>query len=303
MKKILVTGGAGFIGSSLCKKLTDLNYYVIALDNLQTGSLENIQSIKNNFEFIKGDVNQKTDVEQVFSKFNPDYVYHYAACVGVARTLSKPMEVLSDIDGIKNILELATKHKVKRVFYSSSSEVYGEPVGFPQNEEKTPLNSKLTYAVVKNLGEVMYKAYNKEFGLPYTIFRFFNVYGANQSKNFVISKFINQAKNNLDVTVYGDGLQTRCFIYIADNVDATVSALDKQESINQTINIGNDQEITMLDLAKLIIELTKSNSKIVQLPALVEGDMTMRKPDISKMVKILNTGSLISLRDGLNSII
>ena len=303
MKKILVTGGAGFIGSSLCKKLTDLNYYVIALDNLQTGSLENIQSIKNNFEFIKGDVNQKTDVEQVFSKFNPDYVYHYAACVGVARTLSKPMEVLSDIDGIKNILELATKHKVKRVFYSSSSEVYGEPVDFPQNEEKTPLNSKLTYAVVKNLGEVMYKAYNKEFGLPYTIFRFFNVYGANQSKNFVISKFINQAKNNLDVTVYGDGLQTRCFIYIADNVDATVSALDKQESINQTINIGNDQEITMLDLAKLIIELTKSNSKIVQLPALVEGDMTMRKPDISKMVKILNTGSLISLRDGLNSII
>src|SRR6185312_4294759 len=137
-----------------------------------------------------------------------DYVFHYAAMVGVKRTLNNPMTVLQDIEGIKNILSLSKNTCVKRVFYSSSSEVYGEPVEFPQNENTTPLNSRLPYAIVKNVGEAFFRSYQREYGLDFTIFRFFNTYGSRQSQDFVVTKFIDEALGNQDITIYGDGNQS-----------------------------------------------------------------------------------------------
>ena len=199
---------------------------------------------------------------------------------------------------MKNILDLSKNTAVKRVFFSSSSEVYGEPVEIPQFEDTTPLNSRLPYAIVKNVGEAFFKSYYQEYGLEYTIFRFFNTYGPRQSTDFVISKFIEQALSGQDITIYGKGDQTRTFCYVDDNLDLIEKILYEGHFKNEVINIGSDEEITILDLAKKVIELTNSTSKIINLPALPEGDMTRRMPDISKMRAILKR-DLVSLSDGI----
>ena len=229
-----------------------------------------------------------------------DYVFHYAAIVGVQRTLENPTIVLSDIQGIKNILDLSKNTGVERVFYSSSSEVYGEPVEFPQHEETTPLNSRLPYAVVKNVGEAFLRSYQKEYGLNYTIFRFFNTYGPRQSDDFVVSKFLKLALDNSPITVYGAGDQTRTFCYIDDNIDTTIACLQGHICVNDVMNIGNDEEVSVIDLAQKVIKLTGSSSIIDFLPALKEGDMTRRRPDNTKMKAILRR-PLISLEDGLRN--
>jgi len=300
MRKILVTGGAGFIGSSLVDRLAeDKENFVVVVDNLITGTMANIdEGRRDNVRFIKCDVNDYKNISSVFYGHSFDYVFHYAALVGVKRTLENPVSVLKDVEGIKNILELAKNTTVKRVFYSSSSEVYGEPVEYPQNEHTTPLNSRLPYAIVKNIGEAFFKAYQHEYDLDYTIFRFFNTYGTRQSKDFVISKFINLANNNQNITVYGDGLQTRTFCNINDNIDATITAFYNGEFINDVVNMGSSKETSILELANKIIALTNSNSKIIHLPALEEGDMTRRLPDNSKMKKLLNR-ELMDLKEGL----
>ncbi len=184
MCKILITGGAGFIPSVLAEKLAEKpENKIVIVDNLLTGSLEKIpKSIHNNIRFIKCDVNDFTNISSVFYSYSFDYVFHYAAMVGVKRTQENPVRVLEDILGIKNVLNLSKNTGVKHVYFSSSSEVYGEPVEFPQNEHTTPLNSRLPYAIVKNVGEAYLKSFKKEFDLDYTIFRFFNTYGQKQSK-------------------------------------------------------------------------------------------------------------------------
>ena len=227
-----------------------------------------------------------------------DYVFHYGAVVGVQRTLSNPKMVLDDIEGIKNVLNLSKNTGVKRVFYSSSSEVYGEPVEIPQYEDTTPLNSRLPYAIVKNVGEAFFRSYQQEFGLDYTIFRFFNTYGPRQSTDFVISKFIECAVTGKDITIYGNGLQTRTFCYIDDNLDTIERILQTGVCKNDVINIGSDEEITILDLAHKIKSVFNSRSEIVHLDPLKEGDMTRRKPDITKMLGILDR-PLISLEEGI----
>lgn len=301
---ILITGGAGFVGSGLAEELIkDNNNYVVVVDNLQTGSKSKLPTNKNNnLKFIQCNVNSEKEITSVFHTFSFDYVFHYAAMVGVQRTLNNPVKVLEDINGIKNILKLSKNTGVKRVMYSSSSEVYGEPVEFPQHEETTPLNSRLPYAIVKNVGEAFLKSYQQEFGLDYTIFRFFNTYGPKQSKDFVISKFINAALNNEDITIYGEGQQTRTFCFIENNVKACVKAAFSEEGKNKTINIGNNIETTILELAHLIIKLTNSNSQIKHLPPLPDGDMTRRNPDITIMKSLLDT-ELISLEDGLKKVL
>lgn len=303
-QKILVTGGAGNVGGSLVKKLIqNPNNYVVIVDNFVTGDISKLPSKSfSNWRFVKADVNNFKEIYSIMLSTQFDYVFHYAALVGVKRTLDNPVKVLKDIDGIKNILDLCKNTGVKRVFYSSSSEVYGEPVEFPQNEETTPLNSRLNYAVVKNLGEVFLKTYKKEFDLDYTIFRFFNTYGPYQSTDFVIPKFIQAALLNKDITIYGDGSQTRTFCYIDDNIDTTAKILYDQLCINEIINIGNDIEFSIAELARLVIEVTQSKSSIKFLPALQEGDMTRRRPDNSKMRKILNR-DLLSLEQGIDNLI
>lgn len=303
-RKILVTGGAGFIPSVLAEKLAENpENQLVLVDNLLTGSLDKLPVSKHdNIKFIKCDVNDLNDISGVFYAYGFDYVFHYAAVVGVLRTLENPVMVLNDITGIKNILTLSKNSGVKRVYFSSSSEVYGEPVEFPQNEETTPLNSRLPYAIVKNVGEAYLKSYKKEYDLDYTIFRFFNTYGINQSKDFVVSKFISKALKNEAITLYGDGSQTRTFCYVEDNVDACLNAFYQNKFVNDVVNIGGDTEISILSLAQTIIKLTGSSSQIVYLPALEEGDMTRRQPDVSKMKLLLNRPTK-SLEEGLKIVI
>lgn len=286
--KILITGGAGFIPSSLADKLSEnIDNELVLVDNLLTGKLENVPQ-KPNVKFIKADVNNYEEISEIMLTHSFDVVFHYAAVVGVKRTLENPLLVLNDIKGFENIFRLAKNTGVKRIFFSSSSEVYGEPVEFPQNEITTPLNARLPYAVVKNIGECYCKTYYKEYGLPYTILRFFNTYGPKQSTDFVMSKFIRSALKNEPITVYGDGSQTRTFCYIEDNIDFTIQLLEKNLGINEIFNVGNRHEITILELAQKVKELTGSSSEIVHLPPLKEGDMTRRQPDTTKMQAILN---------------
>jgi UDP-glucose 4-epimerase len=273
------------------------------VDNLLTGSaLKLPDNTYKNWRFIKGDVNNYETLSSIMLSHAFDYVFHYAAVVGVQRTLANPVMVLDDITGIRNVLELSKNTGVQRTYFSSSSEVYGEPVEFPQNEQTTPLNSRLPYAIVKNVGESYFKSYQQEFGLDYTIYRFFNTYGPKQSSDFVISKFIRAALAHDDITIYGDGSQTRTFCFIDDHLDATVRAFMENLYVNDVVNIGSDVEIPILEVAKLVIDLTKSRSKLVHLPALKEGDMTRRQPDIAKMKQLLSRDPM-PLREGIERIL
>ena len=304
MAKILITGGAGNVGGALARKLVEnKNYNVVIADNLLTGSKLKLPSEDySNWKFVHCDVNSYKEISELMLVNQFDYVFHYAAVVGVKRTQEQPIAVLNDIEGIRNILQLSKNSSVKRVFYSSSSEVYGEPVELPQHEQTTPLNSRVPYAVVKNVGESFFRSYQKVYGLPYTIFRFFNTYGPNQSKDFVISKFLTAALKGDDITIYGDGSQTRTFCYVDDNINACLKIFEDSHMINDVINIGGAQEYKIIDVAKTIISLTGSSSKIIHLPPLPEGDMTRRMPDNSKMLNILNK-QLISLEDGVKMMI
>ncbi|MFT4968477.1 MAG: nucleoside-diphosphate-sugar epimerase [Chitinophagales bacterium] len=304
MAKILITGGAGFVGSSLAERIVNTtDHKVVIVDNLLTGDVRRLESInKDSVRFIKADCNNFQDISSVMLAYKFDYVFHYAAVVGVQRTLDNPKMVLEDIIGIKNVLDLCKNTNVKRVFFASSSEVYGEPIEHPQNEATTPLNSRLPYAVVKNVGESFLRSYKQEFDLDYTIFRFFNTYGPKQSTDFVMSKFIDLAKANKDITIFGDGLQTRTFCYINDNIDACLSSFEHGHFVNDTVNIGNDHEVTIIELAEIIIKTVGSKSKLVHLPALKEGDMKKRKPDIDKMRKLLGR-DLLPISEGVKIIL
>jgi UDP-glucuronate decarboxylase len=303
-RRILITGGAGFIGSCLAEKfISDPENYVVLVDDLSTGSIDKLPSLpRDNWHFIKCDVNNYRNIAEVMLSNKFDYVFHYAAFVGVKQTQANPIKVLKDLYGIENICDLCKSSGVKRVFFASSSEVYGEPVNLPQNEETTPLNSRIPYAVVKNVGEAFLKSYKKEYDLNYTCFRFFNTYGPKQSVDFVMSKFIALALKNQPIPVYGDGLQTRTFCFIDDNIEATSKTLYADSYINDVINIGSDYEITILDLARMIIRLSGSSSEICYLPPLPEGDMKRRYPDIHKM-RVLLQRDLITMEEGIKRVL
>ena len=304
MRKILVTGGAGNVGGALVEKLVqDKTNFVVVVDDLSTGYLSKLPSSEHeNWKFIKADVNNYREISSIMLAYNFHYVYHFAAVVGVLRTQENPVKVLNDISGIKHILNLSKNSSVKHIFFSSSSEVYGEPVELPQHEHRTPLNSRVPYAVVKNVGESFLKSYQQEFGLAYTIFRFFNTYGPNQSTDFVVSRFLALALKGEDITIYGDGSQTRTFTYIDDNIDTIAIIMNKKLLENDVINIGSDKLMTVLELANLVLKITNSKSTIVHVPALKEGDMARRQPDNTKMKEILGR-ELISVEDGIKKMI
>ena len=304
MTKILVTGGAGNVGGALVEKLIqDSTNFVVVVDNLSTGFLSKLPSKEfTNWKFIKADVNDFNEISSIMLSYSFDYVFHFAAVVGVIRTQENPVSVLNDIQGIQHVLNLSKNSSVKQVYFSSSSEVYGEPVELPQHEHRTPLNSRVPYAVVKNVGECFFRSYQQEFGLPFTIFRFFNTYGPNQSTDFVVSRFIALALKNQDITIYGDGSQTRTFTYVDDTVDTCVKIMKDNLLENDVINIGSDKLMTVLELAKLVIKITGSKSNIIHLPPLKDGDMTRRQPDNSKMKEILKR-DLISIEDGIKKMI
>jgi nucleoside-diphosphate-sugar epimerase len=304
---VLVTGGAGFIGSHLCEGLLNKGYSVVCLDNLSTGKLDNLKDCTNRqgFEFVKADV-VKDDLENLFISKKINFVFHHAAIVGVKRTLENPLEVLDDILGIKKILELSLKYKVKKVVFASSSEVYGEPVNIPEVEDGH-VNAKLPYAIVKLIGEKYMEIYFKKYGLNTCSLRFFNVYGPRQDSSeygFVVGIFIKQVLSGKSPSIFGDGTQTRDFVYIKDNVEATIKAMETNKTNGETINIGTGRPVTLLDLAETVITLCRKEKEIE--PIFMKNrrqDVIHRFPNVSKMMKLLSFKPYYKLEDGLKKTI
>ncbi|TIL70243.1 MAG: NAD-dependent epimerase/dehydratase family protein, partial [Mesorhizobium sp.] len=236
-QSILVTGGAGNIGSALTRALVKLpQTQVVVADNLSTGSRDKVQIDAGNLTVVKADANDFDDISSLF------YRFHFT--------------------GIENVLRLCKNTGAERVYFASSSEVYGEPFEIPQNESTTPLNSRLPYAVVKNLGEVYLRTFQREFGLPFTIFRFFNTYGPRQSEDFVLPRFVRAAQRGEPLTIYGDGSQTRTFCYVDDTVDACIAVHRTRAHENEVINVGSDVEMSIRQLAEFVIEVLGSSSKL-----------------------------------------
>jgi len=296
-KTILITGGAGFIGSHLCEELLNSGARVICFDNLFTGKEENIFHLKNNknFTFILGDSNKLTDLENVFKNNKIDYIFHYAAVLGVKRVMENPLLVLPDIFGIENLLKLAKKNNVKKVVFASSSEAYGDTTELPLKEDtgrEMVSNQSLyvhLYALVKLMGEKIMKIYNDKYGLPTVSLRFFNVFGPRQESSaygFVVGVFINQIISNQPPTIFGNGYQTRDFIYVKDNVRLSIKALLSPETNGEIINIGVGRQTTILDLAERLIRISGKNLKPHFLSER-KYEIKYRSPDINKMKKLL----------------
>jgi UDP-glucuronate decarboxylase len=299
MKTILITGGAGFIGSNLCEKLLNDNNKIICLDNLFTGNIKNIEHLmKNpNFEFINHDIINPFDID-----CDIDEIYNLACPASPPKYQFNPINTLKvNFLGVLNMLELARK-KHSKFLQTSTSEVYGEPEITPQHEEyrgNVNINGiRSCYDEGKRVAETLITEYHKKYNVDVRIVRIFNTYGPKMDKNDgrVVTNFINQSLNNEDITLYGNGEQTRSFCYIDDQIEGLVKLMNS--NYVHPINIGNPHEITVKELATLILELTKSNSKIVY-KDLPSDDPTNRKPDISKAKRILNWEPKYELEKGI----
>ncbi|MBI1969952.1 SDR family NAD(P)-dependent oxidoreductase [Candidatus Woesearchaeota archaeon] len=304
-RTVLVTGGAGFIGSHLCEGLLQRGHRVVCFDNLSTGLRQNIAALepKKNFHFIQGDVNTP-DLDAVFREYPIEWVFHHAAVVGVWQTLEQPLLVLNDIKGIHNILELGRKHNVQKLVFASSSEVYGEPLELPEREDG-PWNAKLPYAITKLVGESYFQSYYKAYGIPTCSLRLFNVYGPRQRSDaygFVVGIFIQQCLQNKQPTIFGNGKQTRDFVFIKDNVEATIRAMEKNETNGKVINVGTGRKMTILELARMVIRLTGEKIKPRFLPKR-EHDVLRRYPSVEKMKELLQFECRYTLQRGLQETI
>ena len=296
--KILVTGGGGFLGSHLCDRLLNDGHYVICLDNLFTGSKDNIKHLSKhrNFEFIRHDVTQPIilEVDQVYNLACPASPKHYQRY---------PVKTIkTSVIGTINLLDLA-KDTGARIFQASTSEVYGSPEVHPQSEDYwghvNPIGIRSCYDEGKRCAEALFMDYHRQYGLDIRIARIFNTYGSRltTSDGRVVSNFIVQALQGKDITIYGTGEQTRSFCYIDDSIEGFIKLMNT-EGINTPVNLGNPNEISMLDLAKLILKLTDSKSNIVFEP-LPYNDPIMRKPDITLAKKLLHWEPKVSLENGL----
>ncbi len=303
MKRILVTGGAGFLGSHLCRKLVNDGNYVICMDNLYTGKMSNIEDLldNKNFEFIKHDVTKRINLKV-------DQIYN-AACPASppAYQKSPTYTVKTCFLGVMNMLDLAKKNNATMLQFSTS-EIYGDPEVHPQTEDYrgnvNPIGIRACYDEGKRVGETLMFDYFREFGSKIKVIRIFNTYGPNMDINDgrVVSNFITQALKGEDITIYGDGTQTRSFCYVDDLIESIVKMMNSDESFAGPVNLGNPGEFTMLELANLIIKLTKSKSKIVfkELPS---DDPTKRKPNISLAKEKLGWEPKINLEKGLKKTI
>lgn len=303
MKKALITGGAGFIGSHLCTKLIDNGYFVYCIDNLYTGNLNNLKHLKDhpNFFFHFCDISTLGD-------FEVDEIYNLASPASPIHYQSNPMfTIKTNVNGAIAMASLAQKLQAK-LFQASTSEVYGDPLVHPQPESYwgnvNPIGPRACYDESKRIGESILFIHYHQQPFPLKLGRIFNTYGPkmHQDDGRLISNFVNQALNNKDVTIYGDGSQTRSFCYIDDLIDGIIKFMNSPNEIIGPINLGSQNEHTVLEMAKLIIQLTGSRSKITYQP-LPENDPTRRRPDINLAKKTLNWEPRTSLRDGLNKTI
>ena len=299
MKKILVTGGAGFIGSHLCKKLIDNNNYVICLDNFFTGSKENIKELLQspNFKLAEHDIIDPFDTEV-------DEIYNLACPASPPHYQYDPIKTTkTSVIGILNMLELAKKNNAK-ILQASTSEVYGDPHVHPQQEtywgNVNPIGIRSCYDEGKRCAETLLMDYHRQHNIQTRIIRIFNTYGPNMDPQDgrVVSNFITQALKGENITIYGSGSQTRSFCYIDDLIAGTIKMMENMQGFIGPVNLGNTTEITVLDLAEIIIKLTNSNSKVVFLP-LPKDDPTQRKPDISIAKKELDWAPTTDIETGL----
>lgn len=310
-KTILVTGGAGFIGSYLVEEFIARGNVVYVLDDLSTGRIENIKHLlKNkNFKFKKGSVLNKKALEPLIKK--SDEVYHLAAAVGVKLIMERPLQsLITNIDGTKNVLELADKKKIPTLI-TSSSEAYGKNEHTPFCEDHDRIygstyNVRWGYALSKTLDEFLALSFWKEKKLPTVIVRLFNTTGPRQTESYgmVVPNFIKQALNGKPITVHGNGEQIRCFSYVDDIGRALIDLMGNKKSYGEIFNLGNPEQITIFALAEKIKKMTGSNSKITFTPyKKIYGDgfedMKIRVPDISKAKKFINYSPKYSLEETL----
>lgn len=302
-KRILVTGGAGFIGSHLCERLLKEGNEVICVDNFYTGTKENIQNFLKNpyFEIIRHDITFPLYVEV-------DEIYNLACPASPIHYQFDPVQTVKTcVHGAINMLGLAKRLKIK-ILQASTSEVYGDPEVHPQSESYwgnvNPVGSRACYDEGKRCAETLFFAYHRQHDLRIKVARIFNTYGPRMHPNDgrVVSNFIVQALKGEDITIYGDGSQTRSFCYIDDLIEGIIKLMNSDDNITGPINLGNPDEWTILELAERIIKLTKSKSKIVFKP-LPDDDPKRRKPDIEKAKNLLNWQPKVDLDYGLKETI
>jgi len=300
--KILVTGGAGFLGSFLCESLLQLKHQVICLDNFYTGNVQNINHLNSfeNFQVINHDVTEKISLKV-------DGIFNLACPASPIQYQKNPvLTIRTNVLGTLNMLDLATQTGA-RFLQASTSEIYGDPEISPQSENYwgnvNPIGVRACYDEGKRVSETLATDYHRQFNTDIRIARIFNTFGPRMDVNDgrVISNFIVQALKNEDLTVYGDGIQTRSFCYVTDLIEGLIK-LFFSSSLNEPINLGKPEPITMKTLAENIIKITKSDSKIIYLP-MPEDDPKLREPDITKAIKLLNWAPKVSTEKGLNQTI
>ena len=298
MTRTLVTGGAGFIGSHLCEYLLDKGHSVVAMDNLLTGDLANIERLTGrDFVFVKHDVTNYIALEGEI-----DYIFHFASPASPIDYLKLPIQTLKVGSlGTHNVLGVA-KAKKARILLASTSEVYGDPLVHPQREDYwgnvNPIGPRGVYDEAKRFSEAMVMAYHRFHGVETRIVRIFNTYGPRMrvKDGRAIPAFMSQALRNEDVTVFGDGTQTRSLCFASDLVEGIYRLMLSDTS--DPVNIGNPQELTILELARKVIAATGSKSRIVERP-LPEDDPKIRQPDITRARKLLGWEPKVSLDEGL----
>ena len=310
--KYLVTGGAGFIGSHLCERLISRGEQAIILDNYSTSSISNIGGFQQQVKVVEGNILNKSLVDELVAE--SDYVVHLAAALGVLNIVNKPLDSLrTNIQGTEVVLEAANKHN-KPILIASTSEIYGKNDKLPLNEEDDriighPLKSRWSYSEAKAVDESLAYFYYLENKLPIRIVRLFNTVGPRQVGHYgmVLPRFVSAALKNEPLQVYGTGEQIRCFCHVEDAVRALLQVMDSDKSIGEVFNIGNNQQISILELAKRVIQITDSKSEIIKIPyteAYPDGfeDMQRRVPDISKIKNVLGWFPQIGLDQTIKDI-
>lgn len=297
--KVLITGGAGFIGSHLSEAYLKRGDEVVALDDLSTGRLENVAHLRDNpgFQLVIGSILNERLVDKFVERC--DVIFNLAAAVGVELIVKKPLESLTtNIKGSETVLDMASRYN-KKILITSTSEIYGKNVNGPLKETDdrilgSPLKARWSYSTAKAVDEMLAYVYWKEKQVPAIIVRLFNTVGPRQTGAYgmVVPRFIGQALKNEVITVYGSGKQSRCFVHVRDVVQALMKLVEEPRAVGEVFNIGSQDEITIEDLAKTIIKITKSKSKIKYIPyekAYEEGfeDMQRRVPDTGKINKLI----------------
>jgi UDP-glucose 4-epimerase len=310
--KYLITGGAGFIGSHLTESLISRGDQVVVFDNLSTGSINNLAGISKKIKFEQGSILDKAVIDKLVAEC--DYVVHLAAALGVFNIVNKPLESLkTNLQGGEIVLEACDKHR-KPVLIASTSEIYGKNDKVPLNEEDDriighPLKSRWSYSEAKAVDESLAYFYYLENKLPARIVRFFNTVGPRQVGHYgmVVPRFVSAALKNETLFVYGTGDQIRCFCHVTDAVKALLLVMDSDKAVGKVFNVGNNSQISIMELAKKVIEITESKSSIEKIAyekAYPEGfeDMQRRVPDISRIKQVLGWEPKINIDQIINDI-